>query len=349
VTSSSPAAPPSRPAATGRASFSALGGTAVVLTAAAGAVDVACDAVRAEVEAMDLACSRFRPDSELSQVNAAAGELIAVGELFAEALETALRAAALTAGAVDPTCGVTLESAGYDRDFERLRAEGIAISVGHPVAAPGWRTIEWDRSRRMVRIRPGTRLDFGATAKALAADRAARAAWRAAGCGVLVSLSRDLAVYGPAPDGGWRVRVTDDHRAGDQSPGQTVILTDGGLATSSTTVRRWSAGGVELHHIVDPRRGRSADSPWRTVSVAAASCVDANTASTAAIVRGEAAVPWLTGLGLPARLVRRDGGVVAVGGWPAEPGPADGTDEPFGSGVTGTEVTHITAAPGDFR
>ena len=77
-------------------------------------------------------------------------------------------------------------------------------------------------------------------------------------------------------------------------------------------------GGEELHHVVDPATGRSATVVWRTVSVAAATCVDANVAATAAIVRGGRSPAWLHELGLPARLVRADGSVVRVGGWPEE-------------------------------
>ena len=101
-------------------------------------------------------------------------------------------------------------------------------------------------------------------------------------------------------------------------PAQSVSISSGGLATSSTTVRRWSAGGRPFHHIVDPRTGSSAPVTWRTVSVAAASCVDANAASTASIVRGPAAPRWLTGLGLPSRLVSTEGSVFALGGWPSD-------------------------------
>jgi thiamine biosynthesis lipoprotein len=97
-----------------------------------------------------------------------------------------------------------------------------------------------------------------------------------------------------------------------------VHLTGGGLATSSTTVRRWRRGNVDLHHIVDPRTGLPARTCWRTVTVGAGSCVDANAAATAAIVWGEPAPGWLAGRGLPARLVRACGSVVTVGGWPAE-------------------------------
>jgi thiamine biosynthesis lipoprotein len=97
-----------------------------------------------------------------------------------------------------------------------------------------------------------------------------------------------------------------------------VTIRDGGLATSSVLGRAWRRGGAWLHHIIDPRTGEPARSCWRTATVAAATCVDANVASTAAILRGEQAFGWLQGIQLPARLVRDDGSVVRVAGWPAE-------------------------------
>jgi thiamine biosynthesis lipoprotein len=168
-----------------------------------------------------------------------------------------------------------------------------------------------------VRLPRGTELDLGATAKALGSDRIAAAVAEATGADVLVSLGGDIAVKG-APEGGWPIRVTDDSRRAD-GPGQTVAISAGGLATSSTTVRRWLAGAVEVHHIVNPATGGPAAEHWRTVSVAADSCVGANVASTAAILKGAAAVPWLGSLGVAARLVRADGTVERTAGWPGEP------------------------------
>lgn len=309
-----------REALAGRAEFAALGGTAVVLTADPGQIDRACAEVCAQVERIDAACSRFRDDSELAAVNASAGTETVVSELFAQAMDAAVRGAELTGGDVDFTCGASLDAVGYDRDFEQLRAAGVTVVFEGCVPAPGWRAVSWDRARRAIRIPDGSRLDFGATAKALAADLAARRAHAAIGCGVLVSLSGDLAMAGPAPAGGWRVRVADDHRAGDDTPGQTVTLTGGGLATSSTTVRRWKASAREMHHVLDPATGRPAESCWRTVSVAAATCLDANIAATASLVRGAAARDWLERLRMPARLVRHDGAIVTTADWPTDPG-----------------------------
>jgi thiamine biosynthesis lipoprotein len=299
------------------ASFRALGTTAHVAVVDPAALGEALTVVEAELDAIDLACSRFRDDSELMRVNRAAGRPVAVGPLLLEALTVAVRAAAATDGDVDPTVGRALSGLGWDRDFDVVvsRTDPRRIEV---VPAAGWRTVRIDPARPVVRVPRGVAIDLGSTAKALAADRCARAVAERTGTGVLVDLGGDIALAGETPGDGWPVLVTDDHRSGPDADGQRIALASGGLATSSTTVRRWQTDGSELHHIVDPRTGLPAREIWRTVTVAAGSCVDANTASTAAIVRGEGAVPWLEAAALPARLVRPDGEVVRTAGWPAE-------------------------------
>jgi thiamine biosynthesis lipoprotein len=299
------------------ASFPALGTTAVVVVVDPSGLDAARAAVEDELVAIDAACSRFRDDSELARVNASAGHTVRVSPLLFEALRVALRASDATDGIVSPTLGRTLRLTGYDRDF-RLVAHRDADGFEARFEEVAPQRVELGEERSTVRVPPGVELDLGATAKALAADRSARAAHEAAGCGVLVSLGGDLALAGDAPQGGWSVRVADDHAAALDAPGPAVALSGGGLASSGTTVRRWRSADAELHHIVDPRTGRPADTPWRTVSVAAASCVDANVASTAAVVLGDAAPAWLAERRLPSRLVARDGGAVCVAGWPED-------------------------------
>jgi thiamine biosynthesis lipoprotein ApbE len=276
--------------------------------------------VQRELFAIDRACSRFRPDSELSYLNAHAGRAVPASPMLFAAVELAVRAAQLTGGDVDPTVGRALVLAGYDRDWRLLPRPGEQPE--HPAVVArmraGWRSVELDRAHSTIRIPAGVSLDLGATAKAWAADRAACAAAEAGGCGTLVSLGGDIATSGSAPEGGWRIRVTDDHRSDPSAPGQTISICSGGLATSSTAVRRWSHRGFDMHHIIDPATGAPSRTRWRTVSVAAADCAEANIATTAALVRDGAALRWLGGLGLPARLVDRRGRVATVGGWPAE-------------------------------
>jgi FAD:protein FMN transferase len=320
---------PAPPQRTGRA----LGTFATLLTTEAAALEQAHAFLTAELLAVDAACSRFRRDAELWRVNHAMGRPVRVSPLLAEALTVALSAAGLTDGDVDPTCGTSLVRLGYDRDFARARRHTSALR--QPAApAPGWRSVEFDPVLREVRVPAGVVLDLGATAKALAADRAAMTIEAELGCGVLVNLGGDIRVAGPPPEGGWRVGIADDvgfdggpatdrhtqpaAAAHGESGGRMVLIHTGGLATSGTAVRSWRRGGARLHHIIVPATGLPAASCWRAVSVAAATCVAANTASTAAILRGERATGWLAGLRLPARLVRHDGAVTKVAGWPDE-------------------------------
>ena len=289
------------------------------------ALGAARAAVERELAAIGAACSRFREDSELARVNARAGSAVPVSTLLIDALEVALRAAELTAGDVDPTVGRALELSGYDRDWRELRDAGSARREAPTVVArtrPAWRAVCVDRAAGTIRLPARARLDLGATAKAWAADRAARAAARAGGCGALVGVGGDIATCGSPPAGGWLVRVTDDHRSDPSAPGETVSIRDGGLATSSTAVRRWLRAGASMHHIIDPRTGAPVRGTWRTVSVAAADCTQANIAATAALVRAGAAAAWLDGLGLPARLIDWEGRTTLVGGWPAPASPA---------------------------
>jgi thiamine biosynthesis lipoprotein len=207
---------------------------------------------------------------------------------------------------------------GYDRDYSLIGAQGEPAPRVRATAVPGWRAVQVNPAAGTVRVARGVTLDLGATAKALAADRAAVRAADVTGCGVLVSLGGDIAMCGEAPSGGWRIRVTDDHRSDISAPGQSITLSGGGLATSSTTVRRWRVADGVAHHLVNPATGQPAAGPWRTVSVCAATCLDANIASTAAIIRGEAAAPWLESLALPSRLVGVDGIARHLAGWPAD-------------------------------
>ena len=298
----------------GEVRFRAIGTTAVVLVTEPVAAQAAGAMLQTDLTALDLACSRFRPDSEIRELELRAGSPVQVGPVLARALDAALRAAALTDGLVDPTVGRAMAAIGYDRDIADVAPDGPAVV---PEPAAGWWRIGWDPVTREVLLPRGTTLDVGATAKALAADRAAGRIAAALGCGVLVVLGGDLAVAGPVPPGGWRVLVADDHTHTDPVDGQGVVVASGGLATSGTARRRWRRGGRVVHHIVDPRTGVPATG-WRTVSVAAGTCVDANTASTAAVVLGAAAPAWLAERGLPARLVADDGAVHPVAGWPGD-------------------------------
>lgn len=301
------------------AAWPALGTTAVLVLSEPEMFETARAMLEEELAAIDQACSRFRPDSELSQVNRSADRVIVISALFSEALAVALRAADLTDGDVDPTVGAAMRAIGYDREFQLLgQTCATAVRVR---GVEGWRSVSFDSAASTVSVPRDLELDLGATAKALVADRAAERISQAVKAGVLVNLGGDISIAGPPPQGGWRIQVSDDHRAVLGGVAPTVSISAGGLATSSTTARRWVAGGRSRHHIIDPQSGDSADVVWRTVSVAAGSCVDANIASTAAVVRGDRAPQWLSELGLPSRLVSREGDVTRLAGWPQESAP----------------------------
>lgn len=287
------------------------------------------------IDCLDLACSRFRPDSELMRLPH--GTTTPISATLDGALAAALRTARATGGLVDPTVAAALVANGYDADLDVVRRRDERTDTDADARpAPGHWRIHHDPVHRKVLVPHRVDLDLGASAKAWAADRIAATLRSSLGsavlppsAGLLVNLGGDLAVSGVAPDGGWRIRVDDGpapHDETDPSTGQeqadqdqpVVTIYSGGLATSSTIVRTWRHGGQVRHHILDPRTGRTAPTTWRAVTVAARTCELANAASTAAIVLGPDAPAWLVARGLHARLRAADGSVTRVGDWPEE-------------------------------
>lgn len=248
--------------------------------------------------AVEDAASRFRADSEVSRVAASAGRRHVISPLLADMVAAALEAAELTHGTVDPTIGTVLA---------HLAAPAPAPRAS-TVRKATWRDVHLDGLD--LRMPPGTLLDLGATGKAFAADRAAEMLAEALGCGVLVSLGGDLRTAGETREP-WTVLVRD----GQEEPASLIDLPgDSAVATSSSLHR--TIGPELAHHVIDPLNGRSVAKVWRTVSVAAETCVEANTWSTAALVAGQDAADLLATTGLPARLVRADGSVQYLGEWP---------------------------------
>lgn len=261
---------------------------------------------------VDVAASRFRADSELSVANANAGRPTPVSRTFVALLDTALAQADRSAGTVDPTLGRDLERIGYDRDIYLVRGSSRAVPPVPAAGRPSWRDVRLDRTVGLVTVPPGVALDLGASAKACTADWAAAALHARYGCDCLVEIGGDLSVDGTKSD--WQIVAAE--RAGEA--GQQITLKGGGLATSTTVIRRWRRGDQQVNHIIDPRTGRSATGPWRTVTVAANSATEANTCSTAAIVLGDGALAWLSNQPVAARLISESGEVATIGGWPVD-------------------------------
>jgi FAD:protein FMN transferase len=287
----------------------ALGTYARLATATPQALPDAVDLACRVLNEVDLACSRFRADSDLVRANARAGRATAVDPLLAAAVDVALAAAAETDGLVDPTLGNALVAIGYDRDIALLPS-AAADPAGVPVPArPGaWREIEVDRAG-WVTVPRGSALDLGATGKAWAADLVAATIADALAVDVVVSLGGDVAAAGKTA---WPVGVSEVRGQGDV---EVVMVRDGGLATSTTLARHWVRGDRPRHHLLDPRTGEPTSGCWRTVSAFGRSAVAANTASTAAIVLGARALAWLAERDVAARLVGVDGTIVRTAGW----------------------------------
>lgn len=295
------------------------------------------------------ACDRFSTESELSRLADRLPEGVVVSEMLALLVGSALDAAEMSAGDVDPTLGAELAdlglAAGDDTPWDTAEPEAGTLTEGVTLATGRHRGDVWRQVRlrgRLLTVPAGVRLDLGATAKAVAADLIAARVHTELGCGVLVSLGGDIATAGPGTAArpgttagpgtaarpgtaagpasrAWEITVRDlpaDPEA------QVAIPSGHAVATSSTQKRRWVSGGRPVHHILDPRWGVPAAPVWRSVSVAAPSCLVANTFSTAAVVRGLRAVPWLREHGVSARLVDSRGRVVTTGAWPAEPAAA---------------------------
>jgi FAD:protein FMN transferase len=299
-------------------SLRAIGTTAMVAVQDPDGAEPAERMLRAELGAIDRACSRFRADSELQMVHAHAGRSVRISPLLFEALGVACAVAERTQGAVDPTVGNALVALGYDRDLDEV--------TGTPAVPPealgpvvGFEHVHLNQADRTVRIPRGVRLDLGSSAKALVADRAAAHIAATLGSGVLVSIGGDVAVSGRAPDGGWPVGIARTSATPVDQVDQVVAICRGGLASSSASVRTWTAGPRTVHHIIDPGTGDCVTPYWAVVSVTGDSCVDANALSTAALVWGGSALDRLVRFDQAARLVRHDGQTFYVGGWPEEP------------------------------
>lgn len=311
---------PVAPAALGVSHLGVWGTSATVSVQPPSALDSAIALLRQEIAVIDRACNRFQPYSELCALNRSGGRPLRVSQTFLEAIEASMAVASRTDGAVDPTVGSTMVALGYDRDYDEVAgADPTTPLPATPAPAPGWPSISVNRRARTVQIPSGTQLDLGATAKALCVDRAAQRIVGVTGAAVLVSIGGDVAALGPPPPGGWSIAVVEDSRQQSSPAQQLVAIESGGLASSSPVGRTWSRAGWALHHIVDPATGWPVPPMWRLVTVAASSCLDANAASTAAMVWGDSAPSRLALLGLPARLVRHDATVVTVAGWPEVP------------------------------
>jgi FAD:protein FMN transferase len=253
--------------------------------------DRAQQEVRALFADRDRRFSRFIEGSELNAVNARPLGVAILSDDFAEMLELALQVARTTDGLVTPTVGAAVVAAGYDRDFAELRDDG---ELAQPTAAPRTETIAL-RGRVLLRTAPAV-LDLNGVVKSKTVDDALTLQG-----GGWVSAGGDIATTVPVQVG--------------LPGGGTILLREGGLATSSVAVRAWTRGGAGQHHLIDPATGRPARIPWRDVTVAAQNCVAADVAAKAALLCGSGGPSWLDRRRLPGRFTDGRGAVHVNQAW----------------------------------
>ena len=305
--------------------FSVWGTSGVLGVTDPAALASARQILDAEIDATDRAASRFRSNSEILSLNQRSGlGPQSVSPALLDLVRAALHACRATNGACDPTVADAVVALGYDRDFDLLASTPSRSAAGSAATpAPGIAGIEIDEETLSISLPASVHLDLGASAKARTADRAAESIHRLLGVGALVDLGGDLRVVGDPPPGGWIVGVVSSAREGTpREPDEVISITSGGLASSSTQVRRWHHAGSEVHHIIDPTTGRPAVGPWTMATTTAASCLDANALATAAIIWGEEALFELPQRSCAARLAGENGLVERIGGWPI-PNKAD--------------------------
>ena len=285
-------------------------GTEVRVVVPSADLAVAASEVELLFSTWEEALSRFRPESELMALNAAAGSPFAASELLFTVVATALDAARATDGLFDPSLLADLVRVGYDRSFDAI-GQSTPPSQISPSRGGTWRGVSLNRASRQITLAFECTLDLGGIAKGMAVDASLELLTALGIETALVSAGGDLAVRSPRPDSRtWPVAVGDDGQ-------QVVPLVTGALATSSSTRRRWLQGNRRRHHLLDPRTGEPARSGLRQVTVAAATCTQAEVAAKAIFVLGPSLGPaFVARHGLAALLVREDGRRITTGAWP---------------------------------
>jgi thiamine biosynthesis lipoprotein len=286
-----------------RERFHAMGTSMELLLEAPDAPDARArlGAARAEIERLEALLSRFRPDSELSQLNHA--RRMRVGPDLARVLSAALKLRQRTGGRFDPTLGRAIMACGYDRSFEGIADDERPLGD----SAGGDGAVFVDTASGWVELGAGVDVDLGAIAKGDAADRAcAILAWAGPS---LVNAGGDIVVSGPRHEEPWPVAVATPR-------GRLVLnLETGALATSGTDRRRWWRAGQQHHHALEPSCGRSAATDVTRATAVACTGAEADALATALVIAGASGACSLADQwGVPAVLVDGEGDVRFAGG-----------------------------------
>ena len=263
----------------------------------------AADACMDWFDEVDARLSRFRPESELSRLNAAPGDWFAASNVLYECTALAIESAESSGGLFDPTMLRQLCALGYDRDFAAIAHREAATTFELPVPAEraAWHAIALDPRRRRIRLPVGIKLDFGGIAKGWAAD-VALVRYCAAFPGALVNVGGDLRAHGgPQPGELWSVGIRDPRLelSGIDDPAThlaTARLSRGAMASSGAVRRWWLRDGHRQHHLLNPRTGQpiplwtpGGDEPDALIATATAfapTAAQAEVAAKVALLRG---------------------------------------------------------------
>lgn len=257
-----------------------------------------------EVARIEARYSRYRADSVVSRINAAAGGApVAIDEETRKLLDFADACYRNSGGAFDVTSGVLRHA--WDFGSGKIPA---GAELDRYLRLIGWDRVEL--SGNTVRLpERGMEIDFGGFGKEYAVDRAALMLQQAGAQNALVNLADDLSILGAQPgDEPWRVGIRHPRKADVALA--SIPVRSGAVATSGDYERFIEVGGVRHCHVLDPRTGRSARG-FQSVTVHAPSCLVAGSASTIAMLKGrDAGLGWLKTLGLAHFCVLEDGSIV---------------------------------------
>lgn len=237
--------------------------------------------------------SRFRLTSELTRLNRAGSQPVAVSEILWQVFQSALVAEKITNGLVTPTVAESVREVGYDRDFSLLTGQTLDPFNAAFRSVSSLDVVTWDKSSRTIYLPEGVQLDFGGIAKGWAAEQVVQ---RLKHIGVvLMNCGGDIAMSGALLDGSpWEIGV---FKPFDRSSGYLRMLyfeKPCGVATSATDRRRWMQGSQLRHHIIDPYTGLPAASDVVSATVVASTTVEAEAAAKSVLILGSAAgLGWL--------------------------------------------------------
>jgi FAD:protein FMN transferase len=291
-------------------------GTSVHLIGVGEDAEALIEIAEARIAQLEAKWSRFRPTSELSRMNERAGTRTRLTRETFDLVAAAIDGWRHTGGLFDPTLLAAVERAGYDASFDALPAHRTS-DPGAPAAASassaGGAGIVLDPDECTVLLPTGTQLDLGGIAKGHTADLVVADLAAAGLHGACANLGGDVRVWGRAPEGAaaWTVDIADPTCA--TAPLAQLELDDGAVVTSTRLRRRWSIDGIEHHHLIDPRTGRSACSGWAQASVVAATATEAEVLVKALFLAGPARADLLAEHDARAVLVADDGHVETIG------------------------------------